>query len=262
MSTFNPLDHAGRYGPVWTGINFSFLAVGYWLAPKVVKQNEKSEKNSDLHETADLLSAVPIFPVIAYLAGRGCLRHQTDLQDRWFSTSGWTWSLLYCYVIRNVVSFPAVFMGHATLSHKLMMSLHHVISIISYGGGLLTGRLHYWACLDALCETSTIFLNNLHIFRRLELTETWGTAYVANGACLWSTFLVFRMGLFPYWLYHFFHDLAVMPAESRARISSFEKTFYPATTVVLLGMSTMWFGSITKGMLKALGVTKNTKKQD
>merc|ERR1711918_64633 len=113
------------------------------------------------------------------------------------------------------------------------------------------GRMHWYATLDGCCEITTIFLNNLCLFRTLNYKGLFNSI---NGISLWATFLIFRLCLFPYWLWQFYADVSEHPDKSVATVSYFELGFSPATTVLLLAMSTMWFMGITKGMLKALGL--------
>merc|ERR1712113_133219 len=102
-----------------------------------------------------------------------------------------------------------------------------------------------------------IFLNNLLLFRAMEYKGVFNTL---NGIILWLSFIVFRLVLFPYWLYQFRMDLKTDPSETAARTTLFERTVYPATTIMLFLMSAMWFVSLTKGMLKALGIVKPKSK--
>jgi len=158
---------------------------------------------------------------------------------------------------RQVVSFPAIFMGDLKLADKILMTVHHVVSIICYGGAIATLRMHWWACLDGCCEVTTIFLNNLLLFRAMDYKGVFNSL---NGVCLWLSFIVFRLVLFSYWLYQFYMDVSNYPDETIRKTTLFERTVYPCTTILLLLMSTLWFGSITKGMLKALGIIKPKSK--
>merc|ERR1712176_250105 len=102
--------------------------------------------------------------------------------------------------------------------------------------------MHFWGCLDGMCEMSTIFLNNVWLSKEVtignkelkELLPAW--AYAANGCFLWLSFLVFRIVLFPAWLYMWYSDVRTSP----------EATWVP----------------ITRGLLKALGLTGDQKSKD
>jgi len=237
----------------WFCMNVLSMGVGYWLAPKLRLTDAKSNRHSD----ADLIGSIPMFPLICYFAIKHTYTHSDPAQVRWNETSPAAISFLWAYVMRQVVSFPAVFMGDLKFADKILMTVHHVASIICYGGGIATLRMHYWACFDGCCEVTTIFLNNLLLFRAMEYKGVFNTL---NGIILWLSFIVFRLVLFPYWLYQFRMDLKTDPSETAARTTLFERTVYPATTIMLFLMSAMWFVSLTKGMLKALGIVKPKSK--
>ena len=79
------------------------------------------------------------------------------------------------------------------------------------------------------------------------------------GLLLWAGFVVFRLVLFPVWLYVFYVDLTVNNAPRMAEGATwFELCFYPATMTFLLVLSSLWMVPLTKGLIKAL--KKATKK--
>ena len=80
-----------------------------------------------------------------------------------------------------------------------------------------------------------------------------------SGLLLWAGFVVFRLVLFPVWLYVFYVDLTVNNAPRMAEGATwFELCFYPATMTFLLVLSSLWMVPLTKGLIKAL--KKATKK--
>jgi len=112
-----------------------------------------------------------------------------------------------------------------------------------------------------------VFLNILLLSKSNTRTAGWLTANFApllklNGALLWFTFIVFRLLLFPCWLYLFATDWShLLSEEQKAKMTWFELVTYPAVTFLLLVLSSMWFASIHKGMMKAL-VTKDPSKDE
>jgi len=233
----------------WFCINVVGTGAGYWLAPKLRPKDAKSNRHSD----ADLIGSIPIFFPLVYFAIKHTCSHSHPVQTRWTETSPAAISFLWLYVMRQVVSFPGLFLGDLSLANKILMAVHHVASIICYGGGLATQRMHWYACLDGCCEVTTIFLNMLLLFRAIDYKGVFNSL---NGVALWLSFILFRLVLFPCWLYQFYQDLNNYPGETTAKTTLFERTCYPATTILLLLMSAQWFVSITKGMLKALGMMK------
>merc|ERR1712232_985276 len=124
------------------------------------------------------------------------------------------------------------------------------------GGGMATGRMHYYACLDGCCEASTLFLGFLQMSKikggtfAARFRARFPKFLVANSFLLWLTFLMFRVMLFPYWLVQFGLDLRQMPTEIWNQLTMLELTFYPAVTLFLLILSSMWFLRLTKGAIK------------
>mmetsp|Transcript_132859 Transcript_132859/g.413073 ORF Transcript_132859/g.413073 Transcript_132859/m.413073 type:complete len:248 (+) Transcript_132859:72-815(+) len=239
---------------LWLMVNIVAVGFGYLVAPTLVPRTAKG----NVHDDADLIGAMPVFALIAFFAFHNTFYSGATVHERWAGTSDASYAFLWLYVIRQIISFPLVFVGGMKASDKALMTMHHIASIIAYGGGLYTGRMHWFATLDGCCELTTIFLNFMLLFRALSYK---GVLHTVNGITLWVTFLVFRLALFPYWLWKFGSDVHAHASESSAKVTMFELVFYPATTVMLLAMSVMWFISITKGMLKAMGVLKASAKQ-
>eukprot|EP00928_Gymnodinium_smaydae_P018753 TRINITY_DN17150_c0_g1_i1.p1 TRINITY_DN17150_c0_g1~~TRINITY_DN17150_c0_g1_i1.p1 ORF type:complete len:253 (-),score=28.57 TRINITY_DN17150_c0_g1_i1:68-826(-) len=242
----------------WFGVNVLLTALGYVLVPAMLPPSLKSNK----HDNADLLGCYPIYPVLAYYAMVHTLGSSESVASRCFSTSPAAQSFLVLYVVRQIVSFPLVFLGGLKGRDKVLIALHHVLSIVAFGGALYSKQFHFFATLDGCCEITTVFLNLLMILKAMDRR---GPEYAITGAFLWITFIIFRLVMFPYWLYQFYTDLGSLTPEQAQSVSLFEKWFYPFTTVVLLVMSLFWFYAITNGLLKALaslGIGPTAKKTD
>ena len=146
--------------------------------------------------------------------------------------------------------------------HKIPLLSHHILSCIAYSGGLLTGRLHFWAALDGMCEFTNIFLNILLLTKTSggpsfgpKFKKKLGVIFDINGILLWISFLIFRIVLFPAWLYYFMRDCFVDNGINLAlwsTVTTFEFTFYPMVTVFLMALSTLWFWKLTIGVIKSL----------
>lgn len=233
----------------WVLVNLAVVALGYMLAPVLIPRAAKS----NVHDAADLISATPVFLVMTWLACQHTLDyHRADVRERWNATSPASYAFFRLYLVRQTISLPFMFIGSMKPSDKVLMSVHHVISIAAYGRGLLTGRMHWFGTLAGCCEISTNFLNVLLIFRAVGYK---GILNTINGVTLWCVFLIFRLALFPYWLWRFGSDVFEHPTETAATVPSFELIFYPATIALLLAMSITWFATLTKGMLKVLGLS-------
>ena len=147
------------------------------------------------------------------------------------------------------------------------MSLHHALSGFAYALSLLvTKRFAWFGCFDGLCEISTLMLTLLFVAKDGLLGTNSVSKLMTSifGLLLWLTYLVFRIALFPTWFYLFFADYATVRASGALKSNAqnpLEANFYISTNVVLLVLSSVWFYSITKGMLKALGIVKTKPKK-
>lgn len=155
------------------------------------------------------------------------------------------------YVAKTAVHIPMLWLLQMKQQQRRMMVGHHALSIIAYSCPLMTHRSAYWSCLDGMCEMSTIFLNILYIFKETGTEKKYPTAYSINGVCLWLSFMIFRLALFPYWLHKYIGDYRDHHS-TWAEAYVVEKYVFPATTVFLLALSAMWSVPITKGLMKAL----------
>ena len=79
-----------------------------------------------------------------------------------------------------------------------------------------------------------------------------GKMYIVCGFLLWLSFVFFRMMLFPYWLYVFYMDVQSNPKTTWNMLTFPEKYICPVTVIILFVLSTIWFVSITKGLIKAV----------
>ena len=136
---------------------------------------------------------------------------------------------------------------------------HHLLSLTAYTFCLFNnGQMVFWGCLDGLCEVTNIHLSILMASKTKGgwvakwMEDTFGALLMVNGFFLWLTFLVFRMVLFPAWLILFGMDMYVMPLDMWNRLTSFELVFYPAVTLFLFVLSSLWFFRINEGLMKAL----------
>ena len=222
------------------------------LLPYTFKTTPKHKHWVDM---LDLYFHLIYIPVLVVTAAHNVWSLGGSVHDRWhgMTLSGYINLLLYC--AENVVHIPILwFSKDCTAKLFCMYLLHHSISSLSFGAGLFTSRMQYWACLDGLCEISALFLNILFTYQYFELKR--GLTYTICGSLLWLSFLVFRIALFPYWLYSFYQDINQNPEITWNVIGPFEKYFYVLTNVLLLVLSTNWFIPITKGFIKALKGSK------
>jgi hypothetical protein len=134
---------------------------------------------------------------------------------------------------------------------------------------VVTGRMHYFASLDGMCEATNIFLNVLMLSKTKGggiaawMEDNLPTLLLVNSVGLYLSFLFFRVLLFPYWFYLFLGDVwAFTHADGDAAAAAvpaawhsttwFELLFYPAVNLFLWTLSMMWFERIHAGLMKIL----------
>merc|ERR1711920_295927 len=114
-----------------------------------------------------------------------------SLELRWRGVTFESRFFLLLYTSRQVLHVFIQCMVEMSRTQFLLMTLHHLLSVMCFGGGLVTSRMQFWACLDGVCEFSTIFLNNIWLFKEVtiggkQLKESLpGWVYTLNGILLW-----------------------------------------------------------------------------
>jgi len=206
-------------------------------------------------DAADLLFSIPFFPLMVALAFIGTyeIYSLNSAESRWHTmvfASRWFQVL---YVSRMLTHMPIQwYLLQDQKQHRLNMTAHHILSVICYGGGLATGRLHFWAAFDGCCEITTIFLNGVFCVKVFAPAEKYPFLTPFFGVMLWIGFVIFRLMLFPVWLWWFYRDLIDNPAQTWDRVSVLELSVYPIVTSFLLVLSVFWMIPITRGLVKAV----------
>eukprot|EP00756_Hemistasia_phaeocysticola_P029681 Hpha_TRINITY_DN16246_c1_g1::TRINITY_DN16246_c1_g1_i1::g.12990::m.12990 len=202
----------------------------------------------------DLVFSMPFYPVLTYYAIMGTIDSSGSLEARWTASSPRARFYLELYVSKQVGHLFIQFFQKMDRTQLVLMTVHHLTSICCYSMGLLTGRMHFWGCLDGWCEMSTIFLDNMLVMR--DLGDRWKSSpiYSVNGIVLWFSFLVFRLVLFPTWLVWWWNDVQASPETTWDSMCTLERYLYPGVTILLLVLSSHWFIALTRGMLKAIGM--------
>lgn len=220
----------------------------------------KSPTRAQRFEAVDIIFALPFYVLLFVLSTNASWELCSDVVARWHGVSFSSRLFQLLYAVRMSTHCPiqwVVMANNPTL--RLQMTAHHVLSVICYSGGLITTRMHFWAVLNGCCEFSTIFLNVVFAFKWFAPKKQDTRAAKVSGLMLWLGFVVFRLVLFPMWLWWFYGDISQDAAESWNRVGAIERYFYPLVTAFLLVMSTIWFIPITKGLLKALGLSAPNK---
>lgn len=223
--------------------------------------------HEDQWSLADTIASVVLYPLLMWSAFRGTLELRHDVELRWRGTTAASQLFQILYVTRCILHIGVLFMQRMSRRDLWLMCLHHLLSVACFGGALLTRNCHYWACLNGCCEVTNVFLNNVWLFKEisingLRLQQHLPRLYVANGFLLWLSYVVFRLLLFPYWLYSWHADLTSAAELTWERISNYERYLYVCVTVFLLLLSLGWFVPITSGLLKALSQSKEPQKAE
>jgi len=207
-------------------------------------------------EAADLIFSCPFYILLFILAARAAVDLYGNLESRWHGMTLCSYHFQLLYVARMSTHCPIQWI---VLRHdpklRLQMTAHHFLSIICFGCALVSTRMHFWANLDGCCEFTTVFLNFVFAFKWFSPKDDnlYAIPKAVSGVMLWIGFIIFRLVLFPAWLWGFYADITNHPAQTWDRLTMLERYLYVFVNVFLLVISTIWFIPITKGVMKALG---------
>ena len=206
---------------------------------------------------------VVILPVMIGAALSAVFQLSDTIEHRWQGTTPASYLFLRIYCALNILStlqeFYEWYREGGTLLSKLPTLVHHFVSILVYSLCLVVyrERLHYFACLDGLCEFTTVHLTILQWSKlKNNAAAVWlqkhcNFIFLLNGCLLWLTYIVFRLMLFPYWGYTWYTDIFQLDSAFIEGIG-IQVWLCPAVTFFLFVLSVMWFHKIHTGMMKAL----------
>lgn len=225
-------------------------------------------QHKDPWSLADTIFSFGFFPFMTWFAMVATWSLHFDVELRWHGKT--KESRLFCllYVTRALMHVFVQCKQRISSLHFALMTLHHILSVVCFGGGLLCLSCQYWACFAGCCEMSTIFLNNVYILKEVtvggkelrQLVPKW--LYAVNGLGLWISYLIFRMVLFPVWLYTWYKDVQTWPGATWERATFVERYVYPGVLTFIFLLSLYWFVPVTKGLLKALGLMGRKDRKD
>mmetsp|Transcript_14237 Transcript_14237/g.24109 ORF Transcript_14237/g.24109 Transcript_14237/m.24109 type:complete len:318 (-) Transcript_14237:382-1335(-) len=203
-------------------------------------------------QRVDLVFSAVFYPVLSFLAVDAALvLGAGSVEQRWQTV---TWSSYWFeiwFIGGNVTHIFVTFIKKQAMAYKLQMLAHHLLAIGCFVRTCYTGVGHFYVALDGCCEISTIFLNNVFLFKDLGIAEGYQQK-VANSLLLWLTYFVTRLLLFPAWLLMYSLDVSRHPEASSAFLTPVEQVVFPLTNVILFVLSSVWMVSITKGVLKVI----------
>lgn len=117
----------------------------------------------------DAIFGLFYYPLIVYLAACATFRLSDTVESRWQSTSSYSHLLGLGLVSRMIVHVPFLLKKRRSGDKKMrpIYLLHHAVVIIVYLTGLILRRAHFWGAMNALCETTNVFLTII------ELLTSW-----------------------------------------------------------------------------------------
>lgn len=197
-----------------------------------------------LKRLAGFISMYPFIVIMCIFAHCGTWHHVATQASRVSDSNGHIDNFAILYIASNVVQALGQVQTESGLFLCQLMA-HHILSIGCFTGGFYFDRLRFWTALAGLCEVTNLFLVWVFVAKEAPYIKKhrW---YALNGVMLWITFVVYRLVLFPIWLYMWYSDQ--MPAT----LHPFEKYGYPATIWGLLVLSTLWFRQVHNGLKKSL----------
>lgn len=237
-------------------ISFAFKIRLY--EKKVLLSEENTTFKHRLNVADDMFSAV-FFPIMAYLAISGFLElwREGTVEARWKETTSRSYWFLMLYVSRMTLHIPVQTLLHWEDDKVLLAQLtaHHIFSAICFGVAMYSEKMHFWGLFAGCCEITTgplaVVCLSLNCFPREDSIANIVTAIA--GFLLWLGFLLFRIMLFPVWMFLFCQDIVNYPSETWYIMTAAERVCYPAVILMLWVLSCMWMVPITRGLLKVMG---------
>jgi hypothetical protein len=211
-------------------------------------------------DLADILGSYGLFPVIIFMAIDGAMQTSSSIDSRWHGSCSSGNYFMYLYCSRQILHIPFLLYGEYKPFDKMAMLCHHALSLTCYGSSILSGmRMQFWGSLAGCCEVTTFFLNNLCLLQELHATNTAINAI--NGVFLWLSFIVFRLVLFPAWLWWWWQETSTHYDKLWGPSNFIERYVFPCVILFLFCLSAKWFVSLTEGMLKATGLRPPSPKK-
>lgn len=164
------------------------------------------------------------------------------------------------YIADNLAHIPLQLSKKVTWSKNWTVVAHHLLSNFCFGLGIATTRMHFWGCLNCVCEITNPPLSVVFFLKENSYVDgpVWAPIFRFASITVWVLFFIFRILLFPLWLLLFAHDVYFHYAVLDATM--FELVFYPLVTLLLLLLSVQWMAGLTRGLRKCL-TTGNTSRE-
>lgn len=188
--------------------------------------------------------------------------HATPWQ-RWHGTSVVIERALLLHIGATLYE-TVIFIWHRK---PFIYHVHHVVVVYAYSLALCTGELLFWGAWSGMVEMSNA---NLCVLKIMLLTGLGRGSKLetVNGAMLWLIYLAVRVVSLPVMLMQFVHDAiyskgSTWSDEAPASVVLLQWST-PICVFLIWAISLIWFGALTRGMLKALrggDATEDQKKE-
>ena len=141
----------------WVAAILAMLVlVVVFVAPKGIK---------DRLYFGSTLVATPTSWIMGYYCVDAVFALGHSLDARFFLRTPASTRFMHVYIAANICNLLVELLGDKKFAKKIPMIGHHLLSIVAYGAALRTGRMHFYACLDGLCEVTNTFLNPMLLSR-------------------------------------------------------------------------------------------------
>ena len=145
--------------------------------------------------------------------------------------------------------------------------VHHAVVLYCYIGVLYIGALHFWFAWAGLVEATNLHVCFLKICLIMNVCRRT-VAEAVNGGCLYVTYLLLRLVSLPLAIAAYAYDAYRFPdttwgwAMVAGGATPAMAASAPVCTLVIWGMSCVWFAPIHKGMMKVLRGDDPTPSQE
>jgi hypothetical protein len=206
---------------------------------------------------ADAIFGIVYYPLVVVLASQSTLALYPDVHSRWHGTTPASRMLAILLVSRMIVHVPFLELKKQIKESKAqrpIFLIHHAIVIVVYLTGLVLGRCHFWGAMNALCETTNVFLTVIELFTscRKSTRARFEAMHKASTLAFGVAYFLFRLVLFPVLLFWFISDLVAHPDETLRQLGVFELAAYPFATCAIFALSVKWAVPVAEGTWRVL----------
>lgn len=220
----------------------------------------------NLFYSADAIFGLPYFGAVAYFSSVGTWELWQNAALRWSGVTEASKTVGLLITSRMIVHIPFVPLKGFSRFENRMLWMHHILCILVCGGGLVTGRCHFWGCLGTMCEYTNVFASIDEFFDSLgpnqpKLSPRKPLLFKINHLMLCVSFIIFRILLFPILLFLWIRDVRIFPDKvlQHPNSSWLEVYLFPCMPVVIWALSLGWCLPILRETYRTL--TTSTAKQ-